>query len=303
MSTTTESPVSSRRRATGAISPAVVAPVVILLGLTVWGASYYFAPLDVRVRHDLHPLLRPSGAVGQVTGVLTFLGFAFLWLYPLRKKLGARRGLGSVPRWLEVHIVVGLSISLLGAVHAGWRFDGLIGLGWWAMFVVALSGVVGRYVYVRIPRQRNGVELDVEGMAEKRRELLVELAGITGLAPELVESELAADPLKGKSLSIGGGLLQMLRDDIGRRRAVRRLRRRCAELAAEGAQIDDSALDRVADLARRQMALSQQARLLGRTQTIFRYWHIFHRPVAMTAFLAVTVHVVVVVLVGATWFY
>lgn len=303
MSTTAETPTGSRRRATGAISPAVVVPFAVLLGLTAWGASYYFAPVDIRVRHELHSLLRPSGAVGQITGILTFLGFVFLWLYPLRKKLGARRGLGGIPRWLEVHIVVGLSISLLGAVHAGWRFDGLIGLGWWAMFVVALSGVVGRYVYVRIPRQRNGMEMGVESMAEKRRELLVELAGITGLAPELVESELSADPLKGRSLSIVGGLFQMVRDDLVRRRAVRRLRTRCAALSAEGAEIDESALDRVAELARRQMALSQQARLLGRTQTIFRYWHIFHRPVAMTAFLAVTVHVVVVVLVGATWFY
>jgi hypothetical protein len=31
-------------------------------------------------------------------------------------------------------------------------------------------------------------------------------------------------------------------------------------------------------------------------------WHAAHRPVAITAFIAVTIHVVVVVAVGATWF-
>jgi hypothetical protein len=50
------------------------------------------------------------------------------------------------------------------------------------------------------------------------------------------------------------------------------------------------------------MALSQQARLLTATHAIFRHWHAAHRPVAITAFIAVTIHVVVVVAVGATWF-
>lgn len=292
-----------RRRTMGAIPRAVWIPVLLLVGLSAWGAPYYLAPPAVRVRHELHDLLRPSGSVGQTAGLLTLAGFLFLWLYPLRKKLGPRRGLGSVPRWLDVHIVVGLTVSLFGAVHASWKFDGLIGLGWWAMFVVVLSGIVGRYVFVRIPRGRTGLEMGAEEVAQQRRQLLVELAGITGLEQSLVESELAADPVRGRGSGVVSGLVQMLRDDLHRRRAVRRLRRRCRELAGEGTEIDESALDRVAELARRQMALSQQARLLDRTQKIFRYWHVFHRPVALTALLAVLVHVVVVVMVGATWFY
>jgi hypothetical protein len=42
---------------------------------------------------------------------------------------------------------------------------------------------------------------------------------------------------------------------------------------------------------------------LGHTQRVLRLWHVAHRPVAITAFLAVATHVVVVVLFGATWFY
>ncbi len=293
---------SGGKRAVGSVSPWVWAPVVLLTALSVWGSSYYFAPTEVRVRHEMHDWLRPSGWVGQSAGIVTLAGLLFLWLYPLRKKIGARKGFGPLPKWLDVHIVVGLTICYFGAVHSAWRFDGVIGLGWWAMFIVALSGVIGRYVYVHIPRGWNGLELSAEDLAQKRRQLLVELAGITGLQQALVESELAADPPKA-SLSILGGLLQMARDDFERRRAVRRLRGRCRRLIAEGADFDESALDRVVVLARQQMALSQQARLLHRTQTIFRYWHVFHKPVAMTALLAVLIHVIVVVVVGSTWFY
>ena len=54
-------------------------------------------------------------------------------------------------------------------------------------------------------------------------------------------------------------------------------------------------------LARREMALTQQARLLEGTQRVFRLWHVAHRPVAIGALIAVLVHVGVVVAVGATW--
>jgi hypothetical protein len=49
------------------------------------------------------------------------------------------------------------------------------------------------------------------------------------------------------------------------------------------------------------MALSQQIRMLDQTNRVFRFWHAAHRPFAATAFLAVAVHVIVVVALGATW--
>lgn len=292
---------SSTRRGAGSVSPVVAVPWLVLLALTAWGAGYYFAPLGERVRSDLHELLRPSGTIGQLAGVLTFAGFVFLWLYPMRKKLGAAgRWMGAVPKWLDVHIVVGLTLPVLGAVHAAWRFDGVIGMGYWAMAVVALSGVVGRYVYVRIPRGRSGLELTAEELAQQRRGLLLELTQVTGLERHVVESTLAAEPAPARGGAIGS-LARMVRDDFARRRAIGRLRRQWEAL--DGARVDASKLREVARLARRQMALTQQARLLGQTQKIFRWWHILHRPVAITALIAVTVHVVVVVWSGMTWFY
>lgn len=56
-------------------------------------------------------------------------------------------------------------------------------------------------------------------------------------------------------------------------------------------------------LASREIALSQQVRMLEATQRVFRYWHVAHKPFALTALFAVVVHVAVVVALGATWFY
>jgi hypothetical protein len=54
-------------------------------------------------------------------------------------------------------------------------------------------------------------------------------------------------------------------------------------------------------LARSEMALMQQARLLAGTQRVFRFWHVVHRPFAFAALVAVLVHVGVAVVMGATW--
>jgi hypothetical protein len=51
------------------------------------------------------------------------------------------------------------------------------------------------------------------------------------------------------------------------------------------------------------MALAQQAAMLDGAQRIFRWWHVAHRPFAVTALVAVLLHVAVAVAMGQTWFY
>lgn len=65
---------------------------------------------------------------------------------------------------------------------------------------------------------------------------------------------------------------------------------------------DPTQIRRVRELARRELALGQQLRLLEATRKIFQMWHTFHLPFAIMAFIAVAVHVAVAVLLGATGF-
>jgi hypothetical protein len=266
--------------------------------ITALGWSYYTAPVTERLRSVSHDLLRPSGPVGLSAGYLAFGLFAFLWLYPLRKRLGVKRFLGPVPRWLDVHIVAGILMPFVAAVHAGYRFTGLIGLGYFAMLVVALSGVVGRYLYLRIPRSRAGVELDREQVSSERRDILGKLIESTRLEPNQLTHLLQPVRVTPR-FGILGILFQMLRDDWQRRRAIGKVLR---ALRQQGRTYDPAQIRRVRDLARRELTLGQQLRLLEATRRIFRMWHTFHLPFAITAFVAVAVHVAVAVLFGVTGF-
>jgi hypothetical protein len=281
-----------------------VALVVLLalpLAATAWGIAYYLAPVSQRVRAPLHALLRPSGAVGQSFGVLGLLLFLFMWLYPLRRKFRWLAWTGTLGDWIRIHAVIGLALPVLVAVHAGWRFSGLIGLGYWSMLLVSLSGMVGRYLYGRIPRSRTGLELSIEETGSRRRALVTEIAAALDLDPVAVARTLEATLEPPPARSLGGALRRLAVDDIQRWLAVRNLRRMWSAPRPGQPRVDPAITAHALKLARHEIALGQQLRMLDVTQRLFRYWHVAHRPVAITALLAVLIHVVVVVAMGQTW--
>jgi hypothetical protein len=274
---------------------------LLLLAICIAGLPYYLAPVSERVRSPLHPWLKPAGYVGQSAGLLAVAIFLFLWLYPLRKRARWLAWTGSVARWLDVHVLAALVLPLLVAIHSAWRFEGLIGLGFWSMMVVWVSGIIGRYVYTRIPRGKAGIELTLEEIGERRKQLLDQIAANTGLDVGLVERTLAVDRAPESRPGIVGTFFRFVRDDLARRRGARRLRRLYERSGRHGRRQDRLAVTITLRLARREMALTQQARMLDATHAVFRFWHVLHRPVAIAALVAVLIHVAVVVALGATW--
>ncbi len=273
--------------------------LAIPTAVTLLGLPYYILDRAARVRHPAHIWLRSSGPVGLGLGLAGFALFLFMWLYPLRKRCRWLAFTGAVGQWLRIHAAAGLALPLLIAVHAGWRFDGLIGLGYGALLLVSLSGVVGRYLYVRIPRSQSGLELTLDEVAGERRTLITQIAVTARLDPLEVEKALAADTRPYTRLGPARTLLRMIADDWARRRAVRTLARRWARPRPGAPPLDRRDFDSIMRLARRELALSQQARMLETTRRLFGYWHVAHRPVAITALLAVLIHVVVALAVGA----
>lgn len=274
---------------------------IVLVAISVVGLPYYASPYAVQVRSPLHPWLRPSGYIGQSAGFAAVAIFLFLWLYPIRKRARWLAWTGSIARWLDVHVLAALVLPLLAAVHAAWRFGGLIGLGFWSMMVVWASGIVGRYLYARIPRGKAGIELTLEEIGSRQQALLDQLAKQTGLDREVIESTLAPGRAPAEQLGIWRTMLRLVTDDFARRRAARRLRRLYRRSGVGRRKHDRQTLQGVLHLARREMALTQQTRMLDATHEVFRLWHVLHRPVAVAALAAVLVHVAVVVAVGATW--
>lgn len=274
--------------------------LTVLAAVCVVGAPYYLLPMAARVRNPLHPWLKPSGYIGQSAGLLALALFLFLWLYPLRKKFRWLAFTGAIARWLDAHVLAALGLPLLVAVHAAWRFGGVIGLGFWSMMVVWLSGLVGRYLYARIPRSRAGVELTREEIAARRAAMLVQISQHSGLDHATIDTALQPAVASARRTGIWGTLTRMIADDFARWAAERRLRKAWHARGRRGS-MDRRAVRLVLRLVRQEVKLAQQVRMLDATHAVFRYWHVFHRPLAIAALLAVVIHVAVVVALGATW--
>jgi hypothetical protein len=107
-------------------------------------------------------------------------------------------------------------------------------------------------------------------------------------------------------------LSQLMFNDFERWRMSGRLRRRWKKMLRAGSfsfRVDrqrrriseKKALAEAVQLASREMALDQQTRMLDATYQLFQYWHVAHRPFAITAAFAVIIHVGVVIYLGQTW--
>jgi hypothetical protein len=121
-----------------------------------------------------------SSLVGHGIGVLGFvLMLLTATLYPLRKLRSDARW-GSMATWLRFHMVTGLVGPYMVLLHTAMKFNGLAGLAMLLTVVVVVSGLMGRYVYTRVPRATAEVAGAIAG-----GEVEVTLSGPGGTGPDL----------------------------------------------------------------------------------------------------------------------
>ena len=107
---------------------------------------------------------RKIPAAGELFGhTLGILGFILMLLtetlYSLRKRSRSTRW-GKMSAWLQFHIFTGLVGPYMVFLHTSWKFNGLAGAVTLLTGVVVISGFIGRYIYTRIPRTAEGLEID-----------------------------------------------------------------------------------------------------------------------------------------------
>lgn len=117
-----------------------------LVAIVASTALYAFAYLQAA------QLPRASSLIGHGIGIVGFiLMLTTATLYSLRK-LGSDARWGSTAIWLKAHMVTGLVGPYMVLLHTSMRFNGLAGLAMLLTVVVVISGLVGRYIYTRVPR-------------------------------------------------------------------------------------------------------------------------------------------------------
>lgn len=287
------------------VAIAATASILLLASVGIYGANYYFLPLDQRPYSDKYELLKPSGSIGINLGVLGTVLFFIIFLYALRKVIPWLGRIGSARHWMDFHIIAGVTAPIVIAFHASFKFNGIAGFAFWIMVAVALSGIIGRYLYAQIPRSLSAAELSLNDLQASERELSEALFGQSIYSIEQLNRVLnvpSAEHIRkiGPLLAIG----EMIALDMRLPFQVAGLRRVSSGLGAKFRSVGgllssgNSEIEDVVRLVRQKASLSKRVVFLDQSQRVFHLWHVIHRPFSYAFAVLAIFHIAVAMGLG-----
>lgn len=116
----------------------------------------------------------PAGELfGHGMGIVGFILMLMTeTLYSLRKRSRSVRW-GRMSAWLQFHIFTGLVGPYMVLLHTSWKFNGIAGVTTLFTVIIVVSGFIGRYIFTRIPRTLDGLEIEAalsqEALKQTRR--------------------------------------------------------------------------------------------------------------------------------------
>ncbi|PTM09728.1 MAG: hypothetical protein DA443_07935 [Bacteroidetes bacterium] len=270
--------------------------IVVLPG--VYGWEYYMTPVPERPFTELHDQLKPTGFIGHGYGVIGSL-FMIVGVatYTLRKRVAWFAKWGKLRSWLRFHIFLCTTGPALVVWHTSLKFQGVVAISFWSMVIVVASGVLGRYVYKRIPKTEDGYFKSVQFVVDEKLALRKELDAMVSLSP-VQESMLGLTAGQLKFTNPWAALYAAILFDVRGLFSWSRDRRVTTELALSRQERES-----FRSLVRRYRWRTRQEFLIEPMQKIFGYWHVFHIPLATIMFLVLAVHVFVSILFGYTWIF
>jgi hypothetical protein len=253
------------------------------------GFDFYTMPVEQRFFHPKYGWFKPSGLFGHGLGIVgTILITIGVILYIARKKYGFLGRLIRLRHMLEFHIFLCTLGPIMVLFHTTFKFGGIVSVAFWSMVAVVLSGVIGRYIHVRIPRNVEGHEMTLHEVRSRQDEMFNRIRNVQG-------RYLPVEELLWKHQSVPG---TPIRSWFVRRKLLSDIRRR---LASSG--IHDRELVSLMREIRLEWELSRRVDQMHVMQRLMRSWHVIHRPFALIMLVIVIIHIIVALILGYTWIF
>lgn len=261
----------------------------------IWGRDYYrLAPAE-RPFHAYHDLLRPSGRAGLAFGAVATALFVLNLGYLLRKRLINVRRLGPLRLWMSFHAATGIAGGALIVLHTAFAPSSALGvLALVALAVTIASGVVGRYIYAKVPRSLEGRELELGQVREQLHACRHQLEDI-GVSADWLRPQSQPEG-HGHSGSILGRFAAVIAGDHRRRQDYRQLRR--AILASPNLHASAS---HILPLARTFCRHQHWMMRYHELRNLLASWRFFHRWLAIVMLAVVAFHIGLAIRFGNLW--
>lgn len=111
--------------------------------------------------------LSPEDGWGYALGIIGGSSMLVLLLYPVRKYIRLFRSMGAVKYWFRIHMFLGVFGPLLIMFHSNFSLGSVnSNIALISMIIVALSGFVGRFIYVKIHISLYGKQVTIKELRD-----------------------------------------------------------------------------------------------------------------------------------------
>ncbi len=270
--------------------------IVVFAAITYKGYTYYKISLEERFFHPDHTLLKPSGIWGHGMGIIGSLFMILgVLLYMFRKRYRIFSRWGVLKHWLEFHIFLCTLGPILVLFHTSFKFGGIVAISFWSMVAVFLSGIVGRFIYIQIPRSIEGRELSLNEVRDMKGDIGKTLTTSVQLDEE--SYRIIVDSTKSKAgLYSSNFIVRYFRTKAENRKTLATVKSVLKNKNLSRAQKSE-----VLSLVKNEMSLNSRIERLVLMQNLFKYWHVAHLPFALVMLVIMIIHVAVTIVFGYRW--
>jgi len=266
--------------------------------ITFKGYPYYKISIEERFFHPDDIVLKPSGLIGHGIGILGSLCMIIgVSMYMVRKRYRIFSRWGLLKYWLEFHIFLCTIGPVMVLFHTSFKFGGIVAISFWSMVAVFLSGIIGRFIYLQIPRSIEGRELSLTEVRDLKRDIGATLINAVQLDPEshkvIVNSIRVKDELFHKNYFVRA--LWKYVDDLKTLKKVKSVLRKN--------KVPKLQKEEVIGLVKNEISLNRKIERLANMQELFKYWHVVHMPFALVMLVIMVIHVGVTIVFGYRWIF
>jgi hypothetical protein len=270
----------------------------VFIALTIYGAEYYNTKIAERHFHVQHEILKPTGLIGHGMGIAgSVLMVIGVFGYMARKRYRIFSRIWVLKYWLEFHIFLCTLGPILILFHTTFKFGGLVAISFWSMVAVMASGIIGRFIYLQIPRSIQGRELSLSDLSGIENDLYAKMKDQYN-----VDYKIIAEINIALSNSETKGNINFILRIINRFRFERKLMKQIRkELKSQ--QLVKSDYRKVVQIFKSKIVLNRRIAWLSTMQNYLRYWHVAHLPFALIMLVIMIIHISVALVFGYKWIF
>jgi hypothetical protein len=165
------------------------------------------------------------------------------------------------------------------------------------MVAVFISGIIGRFIYIQIPRTIEGRELSLSEVRDMKTNVGALLTGSYKLDQEsfnlIVESTKKKIELYHKNM-----LVQIVKRYFEDRKSFQSVKH-----ALKSKQMPHAESSKILKLVKHEISLNRRIDRLVSMQTMFKYWHVAHFPFAVVMLIIMAIHAAVTITLGYRWIF